>query len=71
MTQSDGITGQVLAELRQLNVQMAIAQTKLDALPDHEARLRSLERFRWGLGALVASGGSAAGWLAAWLTVRH
>jgi len=38
----DSFEGRVLTDLAEIKVQMR-------ALPDHEDRLRSLERWKWGL----------------------
>lgn len=46
----DGMVAQVLVEVGKLGNQVAIIDTKLTVLPDHEARLRDLERrpsLRW------------------------
>ncbi len=66
----NGQLAQVLVELGKLSTQSAVIQAKQDSLrekidalpiPDHEARLRSLERFKWMLAGASLLGGSLAG----------
>ena len=38
--------------------------------PDHEGRLRALEKFRYTVGGLALVGGIVAGWLGEWLAVH-
>ena len=57
----DGTQAQILLELGKMNTKLAVMDTKLDAIPDHEARIRSLERWRYGLPltGLIAAGSAA------------
>ena len=50
-------------------VQLAVIIEQLKDIPDHEQRIRSLERWRWGLPASVLA--SVAAVVAAWLTYAH
>jgi hypothetical protein len=43
---SYALLGQILAKQAEMSVQLAVIQKTLDAIPDHEARLRALERWR-------------------------
>lgn len=42
-------TSQILVELGKINVTLAIISKTLDAIPDHEQRIRKLEAWRYGL----------------------
>lgn len=71
---SDSTIAQVLIKLGEMGTQLAVIQAGMAALPDHENRLRVLERgqnraFGWALGAGSVSGISA-GIISALLT-RH
>jgi len=64
-------------EIRLIDIYTSVVrtETKVSAiesqLPDHETRLRALERFRWSLmGAGIASGG-VSGWIANLLLTRR
>ena len=52
-----------------LETQLAVINVKLDVLieqrSDQEARLRSLEKFKWVLAGFVMAGGGAAGGIVA------
>jgi hypothetical protein len=61
--------GQVLAKQGEQGVQLAVIIEQLKDIPDHEQRIRSLERWRWGLPASVLA--SVAAVVAAWLTYAH
>lgn len=52
----------VFAKVVEMQVQLASINVKLDDLPDHEARLRVLERFRYTLVGLATVVGGAAGY---------
>jgi hypothetical protein len=60
---------QVLLEQGKLSAQLAVVTEKLNAVPDHEQRLRALERARWpwptvsALGALLAAGAAVAAYV--------
>jgi hypothetical protein len=65
----DGQVAQVLIKLGEMSTQLAVQDTKLNTviaqLPDHEARIRKLEAWRYGLPITgLVSFGSAA--LAIW-----
>lgn len=42
-------TAQILLELGKISVTLAVIGTKLEAIPDHESRIRKLEQWRYGL----------------------
>ena len=51
---SGDMTGQILIELGKISSSIAVMTEQLKAVPDHESRLRALERFRFSLmGAVV------------------
>ena len=52
----------VFAKVVEMQVQLASINVKLDDLPDHEARLRVLERFRYTLVGLATVVGGLAGY---------
>lgn len=54
-------TDQILIELGKMSATLAVVAEKLNALPDHEARIRKLEQWRYGL---PLSGTLAAGSIA-------
>lgn len=45
----DGQIGQIFVELGKISVQLAHMEEALKAVPDHEARIRALEKWRYGL----------------------
>lgn len=67
---SDAQIAQALIKLGELSTQLAVVDTKQDGLaksldkvlPDHEVRIRSLEKFKWLFvgGSLVGGGGAGA-----------
>jgi hypothetical protein len=71
MPGSDGeIPAQVLIKLGEISAQLMVMQKDLDKLPDHENRIRDLEKGRWPvptISAIAAVGAVAA----AWVTVIH
>lgn len=64
----------IFAKQVELSTQLAVIHEQLKSLPDHETRLRALERFRFtlvGVACLVPAGVSALGtWLGIVLTRR-
>lgn len=59
----------VFAKQIEMGAQLGVIHEQLRAIPDHETRLRSLERFRFSLmGAAVAVSALTSG-LATWLGV--
>jgi hypothetical protein len=51
---TDGMLAQILVEQGKQGTRLAVISEKLSVLPDHEDRLRALERFRFTLmGAVV------------------
>jgi hypothetical protein len=60
---SDGaILSQILLKQGEMGVQLAVISEQLKAVPDHEARIRALERWKYGLPlAGLASAASLAG----------
>lgn len=47
--------------------QLGIISKQLEAIPDHEQRIRALERFRFTLAGLSTIGGIAAGLAGYWI----
>lgn len=69
---SYALLGQILTEQGKLSVQMAVMQKTLESIPDHETRLRALERFRWSVPTTLGTAGlSAVVSLATWLSNHH
>jgi len=66
---SYALLGQILAKQGEMGIQLAVIQKTLESIPDHEQRIRALERWRWGLPASALSALIAAG--AAWLAYAH
>jgi hypothetical protein len=62
-----GMLAQILLKQGEMGTQLAVMNTKLDAIPDHENRLRALERFRFTLAGLSVVGGVAAGTVGYWV----
>jgi hypothetical protein len=60
------LLGQILAKQGEMGIQLAVVIEQLKSIPDHESRIRALERWRWGLPASViaAFASGAAAWLA-------
>ena len=52
---------QVLVKLGEMSAQLAVITVQLGAIPDHESRLRALEKWRYSLPfAMLAGAGSVA-----------
>lgn len=49
MPPSSDPTSQILVELGKINVTLAIMSKTMEAIPDHESRIRKLEAWRYGL----------------------
>jgi len=66
----DEFPAQVLIKLGEMGAQLAVITEQLKSIPDHEQRLRALERARWPLPTVagIAAVGSA---VAAWVAVAH
>lgn len=67
-TEGAGTQAQILLKLGEMSTQLAVITEQLKAVPDHEQRIRSLERWKYGLpiASLLAAGSAvlaAAGWL--------
>lgn len=57
---------QIFAKLGEMGLQLGIITEQLKAIPDHEQRIRALERFRWTVAGLTLAGGAVSsvfGWL--------
>lgn len=54
-------TAQILVELGKISVQLAVMGKTMESIPDHESRIRALERWRYGLplAGLLAIGSAA------------
>ena len=60
----------VFAKQIEMGAQLAVITEQLKQIPDHEQRIRALERWRYSLPlAMVAGVGSAA--VSVWSLVRH
>jgi len=61
MPQQGDPTAQILLELGKISVTLAVMQKTLEAIPDHESRIRKLEQWRYGLplSGLLAIGSAA------------
>lgn len=62
---TDGMLAQILVEQGKQGVQLAVIAEQLKVMPDHESRLRALERFRFtivgaavGISALMSALGT-------------
>jgi hypothetical protein len=56
---------QILVKLGEMGAQLAVIGEQLKSIPDHEARLRALERARWPwptVAAVAAVGAAVAAW---------
>lgn len=56
-----GSLSQILLKLGEMSTQLAVISEQLKAVPDHESRIRSLEKWRYGLplSGLLAVGSAA------------
>lgn len=63
---SGSLLAQILIEQGKQGKDIAVILEKLNDVPDHETRIRALERWRWSLPAsvLAAAGSGVAAWLA-------
>lgn len=59
--------GQVLIKQGEMATQLAVITEKLNAVPDHETRIRSLERFKWTISGMSFLGGLISGAVGYWL----
>jgi hypothetical protein len=67
---SAALLAQILSKQAEMGIQLAVIGEQLKSVPDHEVRLRALERWRYALPASVlAALVSAAGAVAA--AVHH
>lgn len=67
MPSSDGeaTAAQILVKLGEMGAQLAVIGEQLKDIPDHEQRLRALERARWPwptVAAVAAVGAAVAAW---------
>lgn len=52
---ADGTIAAVLLKLGEISVQLAVMSEQLKTVPDHESRIRALEKFRFSLmGAAIS-----------------
>lgn len=61
------LSAQILLKLGELSAAIQVMNEKLSKLPDHEERIRQLERFRYLLTGAVLLGSGAAGVLGAFI----
>lgn len=64
---AEGMLAQILVKQGEMGEKLAVISTKLDDLPDHEQRIRALERFRFTLAGLSIVGGIIAGAVGYWI----
>lgn len=57
----------VFAKQIEMGAQLAVIHEQLRAIPDHEQRIRGLERFRFVLTGLSTIGGIVAGAIGYWV----
>jgi len=55
------ILNQILLKLGEMGTQLAVMGEQLKELPDHEQRIRSLERFRWTFAGISVVGSLVSG----------
>lgn len=70
-TVDSGSLAQVLIGLGEIKTDLAVVKTKLEAVPDHEQRIRSLERFRFTIAGAGTLGGGLAALLINYLQNMH
>jgi hypothetical protein len=58
---------QILLKQGEMGVQLAVITEQLKTVPDHEGRIRALERFRYTIAGLSLIGGTASGFLGYWI----
>lgn len=63
-----GMIAQVLIKQGEMSTQLAVVLAKMEVLPDHESRIRQLERWRYALplsalGTIASLGLAVAAWL--------
>ena len=58
---------QILLKQGEISTTLAVMNETLKAIPDHEFRIRALERFRFTLAGLSVVGGVAAGTVGYWI----
>lgn len=66
---TDGASGQILMKLGEIGADVAVMKTRLEVIPDHENRIRSLEKWKYGLplATLLAIGSTC---LTVWALLR-
>jgi hypothetical protein len=68
---ADGALGstlsQILIKQGEMGVQLAVISEQLKVMPDHEQRLRALERFRFTLLGTVIAASAATSALGTWI----
>lgn len=60
----------ILVKLGEMGAQLAVIGEQLKSIPDHEQRLRALERARWPWPTVAAVGAVGAA-VAAWASFLH
>ena len=61
MPDDSPMLAQILIKQGEMSVQLAVIAEKLSDLPDHETRLRALERWRYALPTSLVLGLASAG----------
>lgn len=67
LTNDSGILGQVLIKQGEMSAQLGVITERLNAVPDHETRIRSLEKFKWTITGMSFFGGLLSGAVGYWL----
>jgi hypothetical protein len=61
LSHDGAVLAQILLEQGRQGTQLAVIDSKLAPIADHETRLRALERFRWSVAGWAAAGGALSG----------
>lgn len=60
------MSAQILLKLGEISAQLAAVNEQLKDIPDHEQRIRALERVRYRVAGVASAGGALAGGAAYW-----
>lgn len=58
---------QILLKQGEMGIQLAVISEQLKDVPDHESRLRALERFRFTIAGAAVFGGVLSGFAGYWI----
>ena len=56
-----------MLQLRKMETRLAVITEKLSTLPDHESRIRTLERFKYTIAGFSLFGGMVSGFVGYWI----